>query len=124
MSEPIKRSLDDEMIQAFAAWWNEHGEFCETGGVARDRIIASEAWRYLYPTLIDLRRENEELREENAKLSGPEQTITVCEKGKPFSFMAQDPCRYSLCEVTYAQPVYRLIEERDQLREKLKQLGE
>ena len=61
--------------------------------------------------------EIEHLKKENALLSGPAKTVTVCEKGKPFSFMAQDPCRFSLCEVTYARPVYTLIAERNNLKE-------
>lgn len=68
---------------------------------------------------IEIRRlqvENEALRAENVKLRGPEQTVVVCEKGKPFTFMSKDPCRYSLCEVTYAAPVRVLMEERDQLK--------
>lgn len=58
----------------------------------------------------------ESLRAENAKLRGPEETVVVCEKGKPFTFMSKDPCRYSLCEVTYAAPVRVLIEERAQFK--------
>lgn len=62
------------------------------------------------------RRQRDQLKSENAKLRGPEETLVVCQKGKPFTFMSKDPCRYGLCEVTYAAPVRVLIVERDQLK--------
>lgn len=52
---------------------------------------------------------------ENEKLRGPEETVVVCEKGKPFTFMSKDPCRYSLCEVTYAAPVRAMLAVRDEV---------
>lgn len=66
-----------------------------------------------------LLKERDELLVLNERLSGPIKTLTVYEKGKPFSFMAQDPCRYSLCEVTYARPVYTLIEQKNKMKEAL-----
>lgn len=66
--------------------------------------------------------ERDALAAENKLLRGPEQTVVVCEKGKPFTFMSKDPCRYRLCEVTYAAPVRVLIEERDQLRAEVEAL--
>ncbi|MGK9045872.1 hypothetical protein KXR63_00735 [Stutzerimonas chloritidismutans] len=66
--------------------------------------------------------ERDALAVENKLLRGPEQTVVVCEKGKPFTFMSKDPCRYRLCEVTYAAPVRVLIEERDQLRAEVEAL--
>ncbi|WP_274644256.1 hypothetical protein [Pseudomonas serbica] len=80
-------------------------------------------WKWIMLGIGSLKREHDklqgevkELRAENVKLRGPEETVVVCEKGKPFTFMSKDPCRYSLCEVTYAVPVRVLIEERDQLK--------
>lgn len=49
-------------------------------------------------------------------LRGPEETVTSARGEKLFTFMSKDPCRYRLCEVTYAAPVRRLIAERDELR--------
>lgn len=69
-----------------------------------------------------LKAEVERLTKESALLSGPEETVTVCQKGKPYSFMAKDPRRYALCEVTYARPVYELIEERDKLQQRVAEL--
>lgn len=60
-----------------------------------------------------------EAQAEMIKLRGPEETVVICEKGKPYTFMSKDPCRYSLCEVTYAAPVRTLIAGRDALREEL-----
>lgn len=60
--------------------------------------------------------ERDRLEEEAKQLRGPEQTVVICERGKPYTFMAKDPCRYGLCEVTYAAPVRVLLADRNQLR--------
>ena len=88
-------------------------------------------WKWIMLGIGKLKREHDKLqseakvdalRAENEKLRGPEQTVVVCEKGKPYTFMAKDPCRFSLCEVTYAAPVRVLINERDQLKEEVEAL--
>ena len=55
----------------------------------------------------------------NKLLRGPEETVTSARGDKLFTFMSKDPCRYRLCEVTYAAPVRKLIAERDELRAQL-----
>ena len=59
------------------------------------------------------------LTAENMLLRGPEETVTSARGDKLFTFMSKDPCRYRLCEVTYAAPVRALIAERDELRAQL-----
>jgi hypothetical protein len=53
---------------------------------------------------------------ENELLRGPEETVTSARGDRLFTFMSKDPCRYRLCEVTYAAPVRVLRAERDQLK--------
>ncbi|WP_165677428.1 hypothetical protein [Metapseudomonas otitidis] len=71
------------------------------------------------PSYDALLAERDQLRAENKLLSGPEETVTSAKGDKLFTFMSKDPCRYQLAEVTYAAPVRKLIEERDQLRAEL-----
>jgi hypothetical protein len=53
---------------------------------------------------------------ENDRLRGDAETVTSARGDKLFTFMSKDPCRYTLCEVTYTKPVRALIVERDQLK--------
>jgi hypothetical protein len=64
-------------------------------------------------TIAELRAEVERLR------GAPLEAVTSARGDKLFTFMSKDPCRYELCEVTYAQPVRALIEERNQLSAEL-----
>lgn len=48
-------SVPDEVFVAeFATWWDEHGQFCRAGGGTYERSFAFEAWRHLYPQLMNL----------------------------------------------------------------------
>lgn len=48
-------SVPDEVFAAeFAVWWDEHGQFCRAGGGTYERTFAFEAWRHLYPQLMNL----------------------------------------------------------------------
>ena len=67
-------------------------------------------------------RQLELLEKENKLLRGPEETVTSARGDKLFAFMSKDPCRYRLCEVTYAAPVRVLIAERDALRAEVEEL--
>jgi len=53
------------------------------------------------------------------RMRGPEGTVTSARGDKLFTFMAKDPCSYALAEVTYANPVRKLIAARDELRDQL-----
>lgn len=47
--------IPDELFAAeFAAWWEEHGQLCRAGGGNYERSFAFEAWRHLYPQLMNL----------------------------------------------------------------------
>ena len=47
--------VPDEVFAAeFAAWWEEHGQFCRAGGGTYEQSFAFEAWRHLYPQLMNL----------------------------------------------------------------------
>lgn len=49
--------VPDELFAAeFAAWWEEHGQFCRTGGGTYEQSFAFEAWRHLYPKLVKLQK--------------------------------------------------------------------
>ena len=51
---------DEAFAVEFAAWWEEHGQFCRAGGGTYERTFAFEAWRHLYPQLINLQMAAEE----------------------------------------------------------------
>lgn len=47
--------VPDELFAAeFNAWWEQHGQFCRAGGGDYERTFAFEAWRHLYPQLMNL----------------------------------------------------------------------
>lgn len=47
--------VPDELFAAeFNAWWEQHGQFCRAGGGGYERTFAFEAWRHLYPQLMNL----------------------------------------------------------------------
>jgi len=49
-------SEPDEVFAAeFSAWWEGHGQFCRAGGGTYERSFAFEAWRHLYPQLMNLK---------------------------------------------------------------------
>lgn len=43
---------DDAFKAEFMTWWEEHGQYCRAGGGNYERSFAFEAWRHLYPRLI------------------------------------------------------------------------
>lgn len=48
--------MTDEIFEAeFMTWWEEHGQYCRTGGGDYERTFAFEAWRHLYPKLLQAR---------------------------------------------------------------------
>lgn len=106
--------------------WNRRAQPAEAGGAKPDAFEVARHSRRLVEQLRDqlaaMTAETDRLAAENKLLRGPEQTVVICEKGKPYTFMAKDPCRYSLCEVTYAAPVRALAAERDQLRAEVERL--
>jgi len=49
--------VPDELFAAeFSAWWEQHGQFCRSGGGEYERTFAFEAWRHLYPKLMKLQK--------------------------------------------------------------------
>lgn len=49
--------VPDELFAAeFRAWWEQHGQFCRSGGGDYERTFAFEAWRHLYPQLMKLQK--------------------------------------------------------------------
>ncbi|WP_242015447.1 hypothetical protein [Pseudomonas nitroreducens] len=46
---------DDEFAGEFAVWWEEEGQFCRAGGGDYERTFAFQAWRHLYPQLMQTR---------------------------------------------------------------------
>jgi hypothetical protein len=39
----------------FQVWWEDHGQFCRAGGGDYERTFAFQAWRHLYPMLMQAR---------------------------------------------------------------------
>lgn len=98
------------------------------------KILAEKKGAYIYPledmpeatqlisldAYLALSVRTRQLEAENKMLKGsaPED-VTSARGDKLFTFMSKDPCRYQLCEVTYAEPVRALIVERDFLKAQL-----
>lgn len=62
--------VPDELFAAeFAAWWEEHGQFCRAGGGTYEQSFAFEAWRHLYPKLVKLQKVAAEQQPDVTKLS-------------------------------------------------------
>ncbi|OBY90490.1 hypothetical protein A6723_019460 [Pseudomonas sp. AU11447] len=48
--------VHDEVFEAeFMTWWEDDGQFCRSGGGDYERTFAFQAWRHLYPQLIQAR---------------------------------------------------------------------
>lgn len=46
---------DEVFEKEFLAWWESDGQFCRAGGGNYERTFAFEAWRHLYPMLMQAR---------------------------------------------------------------------
>lgn len=46
---------DDVFEAEFMAWWEEEGQYCRSGGGDYERTFAFQAWRHLYPQLMQAR---------------------------------------------------------------------
>lgn len=45
--------VPDAVFEAeFMTWWEEHGQYCRSGGGDYERTFAFQAWRHLYPQLM------------------------------------------------------------------------
>lgn len=48
--------VPDEVFEAeFMTWWEDHGQYCRSGGGDYERTFAFQAWRHLYPKLMQAR---------------------------------------------------------------------
>lgn len=48
--------VPDKVFQdEFQVWWEDHGQFCRAGGGDYERTFAFQAWRHLYPMLLQAR---------------------------------------------------------------------
>jgi len=48
--------VPDKVFQdEFQAWWEDHGQYCRAGGGDYERTFAFQAWRHLYPMLMQAR---------------------------------------------------------------------
>ena len=48
--------VPDEAFEAeFMTWWEDHGQYCRSGGGDYERTFAFQAWRHLYPQLMAAR---------------------------------------------------------------------
>jgi len=48
--------VPDAVFEAeFMTWWEEHGQYCRSGGGDHERTFAFQAWRHLYPQLMAAR---------------------------------------------------------------------
>lgn len=43
---------DEVFAGVFAEWWEEEGQYCRAGGGDYERTFAFQAWRHLYPLLL------------------------------------------------------------------------
>jgi len=115
LSDYIARPAEAEGVARYDLDTTRCDSFGQDCGAEMEPYALGE-WIKYDDHLAAVTAETDRLAAENKLLRGPEQTVVICEKGKPYTFMAKDPCRYSLCEVTYAAPVRALAAERDQLR--------
>ncbi|EIU1446618.1 TPA: hypothetical protein RSU94_002502 [Pseudomonas aeruginosa] len=46
---------DDAFAGIFAEWWEAEGQYCRSGGGDYERTFAFQAWRHLYPLLLQAR---------------------------------------------------------------------
>ncbi|EPR5019292.1 TPA: hypothetical protein ACRMKO_000579 [Pseudomonas aeruginosa] len=46
---------DEVSAGVFAEWWEEEGQYCRAGGGDYERTFAFQAWRHLYPLLLQAR---------------------------------------------------------------------
>lgn len=48
--------VPDKAFEAeFMTWWEDHGQYCRSGGGDYERTFAFQAWRHLYPQLMAAR---------------------------------------------------------------------
>lgn len=70
--------VPDEAFEAeFMTWWEEHGQYCRSGGGDYERTFAFQAWRHLYPKLMQVRADVERICE---KVRSFEQTTLTCSR--------------------------------------------
>ncbi|WP_425327891.1 hypothetical protein [Pseudomonas nitroreducens] len=93
--------IPDAVFEAeFMTWWEEHGQYCRSGGGDYERTFAFQAWRHLYPKLMQARSDVER----------------ICEKVRSFEQAALTASRIQ------GDTIARLRRERDQaLAEQLPQ---
>ncbi|MCT5157699.1 hypothetical protein LZL32_15395, partial [Pseudomonas aeruginosa] len=46
---------DEVFAGVFSEWWEEEGQYCRAGGGDYERTFAFQAWRHLYPLLLQAR---------------------------------------------------------------------
>ncbi|MCE4073500.1 MULTISPECIES: hypothetical protein [Pseudomonas] len=99
-AKDIVRPLESEVTHVpdavfeseFMTWWEEHGQYCRSGGGDYERTFAFQAWRYLYPKLMQAGADVER----------------VCEKARSFEQAALTASRIQ------GDTIARLRRERDQ----------
>ncbi|MCP1617006.1 MULTISPECIES: hypothetical protein [Pseudomonadaceae] len=55
MNKDQHPNADDAFEPEFMTWWEKHGQYCRSGGGDYERSFAFEAWRHLYPKLMQAR---------------------------------------------------------------------
>lgn len=55
MNKDQHPNADDAFEAEFMAWWEKNGQYCRSGGGDYERSFAFEAWRHLYPKLMQAR---------------------------------------------------------------------
>lgn len=54
-AQPDEHVPDKVFQDEFLVWWEDHGQFCRSGGGDYERTFAFQAWRHLYPMLMQAR---------------------------------------------------------------------
>ncbi len=73
----VERVPDEAFEAEFMTWWEEHGQYCRSGGGDYERTFAFQAWRHLYPKLMQARADVERICE---KVRSFEQTTITCSR--------------------------------------------
>ncbi|MFU6981664.1 Lar family restriction alleviation protein [Pseudomonas aeruginosa] len=78
-----KAHVPDKVFRdEFMVWWEDHGQFCRAGGGDYERTFAFQAWRHLYPMLMQARATRPAQTEQPPEQSGPFAVAAMSGGGK------------------------------------------
>ncbi|MDN4679589.1 hypothetical protein QYZ58_08220 [Pseudomonas aeruginosa] len=83
---------DEVFAGVFSEWWEEEGQYCRAGGGDYERTFAFQAWRHLYPLLL-------QARAALAQPSPPPHPASELDFSRPLETENGDPVKWICADV-------------------------